>query len=83
MLVYGGVAPVATVAKESGDEVAMNGYAVVIVGRGPAGLLSTGELALAGIDVALVERCFSQEVASARQQGCLGAMGASHALPRG
>jgi 3-(3-hydroxy-phenyl)propionate hydroxylase len=36
--------------------VAMTNHAVVIVGGGPTGLMLAGELALAGVDVAIVER---------------------------
>jgi 3-(3-hydroxy-phenyl)propionate hydroxylase len=32
------------------------GHAVVIAGAGPTGLMLAGELALAGVDVAIVER---------------------------
>ncbi|MGZ3479125.1 MAG: FAD-dependent monooxygenase [Myxococcaceae bacterium] len=34
----------------------MTGHAVVIGGGGPTGLMLAGELALAGVDVAIVER---------------------------
>jgi 3-(3-hydroxy-phenyl)propionate hydroxylase len=34
----------------------MTEHAVVIVGGGPSGLMLAGELALAGIDVGIVER---------------------------
>src|SRR5207244_4582861 len=44
-------------------------HAVVIAGGGPTGLMLAGELALAGIDVAVVERRESQDVASARDGG--------------
>ncbi len=37
-------------------------HAVVIVGGGPTGLMLAGELALAGVDVAIVERRESQEL---------------------
>src|SRR5437870_10375011 len=36
--------------------VAMTEHAVVIAGGGPTGLMLAGELALAGVDVAIVER---------------------------
>src|SRR6476646_10843289 len=39
------------------------GHAVVIAGGGPTGLMLAGELALAGVDVAVVERRASQELA--------------------
>ena len=41
----------------------MTEHAVVISGGGPTGLMLAGELALAGIDVAIVERRASQELA--------------------
>jgi 3-(3-hydroxy-phenyl)propionate hydroxylase len=44
-------------------------HAVVIVGAGPTGLTLAGELALAGIDVAIVERRASQELAGSRAGG--------------
>jgi 2-polyprenyl-6-methoxyphenol hydroxylase-like FAD-dependent oxidoreductase len=47
----------------------MTEHAVVIVGGGPTGLMLTGELALAGIDVAIVERRTSQLLLGARAGG--------------
>lgn len=47
----------------------MSGHAVVIVGGGPTGLMLAGELALAGIDVAVVERRIDQQLAGARAGG--------------
>ncbi|VXB21334.1 12-dehydrotetracycline 5-monooxygenase/anhydrotetracycline 6-monooxygenase [Arthrobacter sp. 9AX] len=47
----------------------MTEHAVVIVGGGPTGLMLAGELALAGVDVAVVERRPSQELAGARAGG--------------
>jgi 2-polyprenyl-6-methoxyphenol hydroxylase-like FAD-dependent oxidoreductase len=47
----------------------MSEHAVVIVGGGPTGLMLAGELALAGVDVALVERRGSQEFAGSRAGG--------------
>jgi 2-polyprenyl-6-methoxyphenol hydroxylase-like FAD-dependent oxidoreductase len=44
-------------------------HAVVIVGGGPTGLMLAGELALAGIDVVIVERRASHEVHSSRAGG--------------
>src|SRR5438067_7985129 len=45
------------------------GGTVVIAGGGPTGLMLAGELALAGIDVAIVERRASQELAGTRSRG--------------
>jgi 2-polyprenyl-6-methoxyphenol hydroxylase-like FAD-dependent oxidoreductase len=44
-------------------------HAVVIAGGGPTGLMLAGELALAGIDVAIVERRASQDLAGVRAGG--------------
>jgi 3-(3-hydroxy-phenyl)propionate hydroxylase len=44
-------------------------HAVVIVGGGPTGLMLAGELALAGVDVVIVERRASQELAGSRAGG--------------
>jgi 2-polyprenyl-6-methoxyphenol hydroxylase-like FAD-dependent oxidoreductase len=44
-------------------------HAVVIAGGGPTGLMLAGELALAGVDVAIVERRDSQDLAGARAGG--------------
>jgi 3-(3-hydroxy-phenyl)propionate hydroxylase len=44
-------------------------HAVVIAGGGPTGLMLAGELALAGIDVAIVERRASQELDGSRAGG--------------
>src|ERR687886_903919 len=49
--------------------VAMTEHAVVIAGGGPAGLMLAGELALAGVDVAIVERRASQDLAGSRAGG--------------
>src|SRR4051812_7916145 len=46
-----------------------SGHAVVIAGGGPTGLMLAGELALAGIDVAIVERRASQHLAGSRAGG--------------
>lgn len=43
--------------------------AVAIAGGGPAGLMLAGELALAGVDVAIVERRASQALAGSRAGG--------------
>ncbi len=47
----------------------MTGHAVVIAGGGPTGLMLAGELALAGIDVAIVERRPTQHLAGSRAGG--------------
>ena len=47
----------------------MTGHAVVIVGGGPTGLMLAGELALAEVDVAVVERRPNQDLAGARAGG--------------
>ncbi|KQV00966.1 hypothetical protein ASD12_19220 [Mesorhizobium sp. Root102] len=44
-------------------------HAVVIVGGGPTGLMLAGELALAGVDVAIVERRDTQELIGSRAGG--------------
>src|SRR3954447_23608790 len=47
----------------------MSEHAVVIAGGGPTGLMLGGELALAGVDVVIVERRPSQDVAGSRSGG--------------
>ena len=47
----------------------MKGHAVVIVGGGPTGLMLAGELGLAGIDVAIVERRASRDLDGSRAGG--------------
>jgi len=44
-------------------------HAVVIVGGGPTGLMLAGELALAGVEIAIVERRTSQELVGSRAGG--------------
>ena len=44
-------------------------HAVVIAGGGPTGLMLAGELALAGVDVVIVERRASQDLAGLRAGG--------------
>lgn len=45
------------------------GHSVVIAGGGPTGMMLAGELALAGIDVAIVERRTSPDIAGSRAGG--------------
>jgi 2-polyprenyl-6-methoxyphenol hydroxylase-like FAD-dependent oxidoreductase len=47
----------------------MTEHAVVIAGGGPTGLMLAGELALAGVDVAIVERRASQDLPGTRAGG--------------
>ncbi len=49
----------------------MTEHAVVIAGGGPTGLMLAGELALAGVDVAIVERRDSQDLPGSRAGGLL------------
>jgi 2-polyprenyl-6-methoxyphenol hydroxylase-like FAD-dependent oxidoreductase len=51
------------------QNVAMTDRAVVVAGGGPTGLMLAGELALAGVDVAIVERRASQDLAGSRAGG--------------
>src|SRR6187431_1035467 len=47
----------------------MTEHAVVIAGGGPTGLMLAGELALAGVDVAIVERRATQDLPGSRAGG--------------
>ena len=47
----------------------MTEHAVVVAGGGPTGLMLAGELALAGVDVAIVERRESQDLPGSRAGG--------------
>ena len=47
----------------------MTEHAVVVAGGGPTGLMLAGELSLAGVDVAIVERRANQELAGSRAGG--------------
>jgi 3-(3-hydroxy-phenyl)propionate hydroxylase len=47
----------------------MSSHSVVIAGGGPTGLMLAGELALAGVDVVVVERRPDQELSGARALG--------------
>jgi 2-polyprenyl-6-methoxyphenol hydroxylase-like FAD-dependent oxidoreductase len=51
------------------ETVAMTNHAVVIAGGGPTGLMLAGELALAGVDIAIVERRASQDLVGSRAGG--------------
>ena len=55
--------------KYGSQSVPMTEHAVVIAGAGPTGLMLAGELALAGVDVAVVERRASQDLAGLRAGG--------------
>ena len=47
----------------------MTEHAVVIAGGGPTGMMLAGELALAGVDVIIVERRASQDLDGSRAGG--------------
>src|SRR5262249_9310437 len=51
------------------ERVALTDHAVVIAGGGPTGLMLAAELALAQVDVAIVERRENQDLASVRAGG--------------
>src|SRR5262245_32262349 len=51
------------------DHESMTEHAVVIAGGGPTGLMLAAELALAGVDVAIVERRTSQDLIGSRAGG--------------
>ncbi|HEY9267739.1 MAG TPA: FAD-dependent monooxygenase, partial [Mycobacterium sp.] len=54
---------------DNGPETATTDHSVVIAGGGPTGLMLAAELALAGVDVAIVERRPDQELIGARAGG--------------
>lgn len=45
------------------------GHAVIVAGGGPTGMMLAGELALAGVDVAIIERRATREVVGSRAGG--------------
>src|SRR5207248_1650167 len=47
----------------------MADHAVVVAGGGPTGMMLAGELTLAGVDVAIVERRASQDITGSRSRG--------------
>ena len=49
--------------------IVMTDYAVLIVGAGPTGLMLAGELALAGVDVAIIERRATGDLIGTRALG--------------
>jgi 2-polyprenyl-6-methoxyphenol hydroxylase-like FAD-dependent oxidoreductase len=55
--------------RDAGRSVAMTEHAVVVAGGGPTGLMLAGELALAGVDVVIVERRASQDLPGSRAGG--------------
>jgi 2-polyprenyl-6-methoxyphenol hydroxylase-like FAD-dependent oxidoreductase len=55
--------------KSCRDVEQVSDHAVVVVGAGPTGLMLAGELALAGVDAAIVERRASQDVTGSRSCG--------------
>lgn len=54
---------------DRGPETAADDHSVVIAGGGPTGLMLAAELALAGVDAAIVERRPDQELVGARAGG--------------
>src|SRR5215468_7043451 len=55
--------------RSANRNVSMSTHQVVIAGGGPTGLMLAGELALAGVDVAIVERRPNQDLAGSRASG--------------
>jgi 3-(3-hydroxy-phenyl)propionate hydroxylase len=54
---------------KSGRGMGLGEHAVVVAGGGPTGLMLAGELALAGVDVAILERRESQDLTGLRAGG--------------
>jgi flavin-dependent dehydrogenase len=63
----GGLKP--AIANDGSGLMTMRDADVLIAGAGPTGLMLAGELALAGIDVAIIERRPSQDLAGSRAGG--------------
>jgi 3-(3-hydroxy-phenyl)propionate hydroxylase len=61
--------PLPNRAEDGSHEMRMSEHAVVIAGGGPTGMMLAGELALAGVDVAIVERRANQELTGSRAGG--------------
>ena len=54
---------------DAGRSLVVTEHAVVIAGGGPTGLMLAGELALAGVDVAIVERRAGEDLIGSRAGG--------------
>lgn len=52
-----------------GRKLRVSDRAAVMVGAGPTELMLAGDLALAGVDIVIVERCASQHVDDSRARG--------------
>lgn len=58
-------------ANDGSDMMTMRDVDVLIAGAGPTGMMLAGELALAGVDAAIIERRTSQDLSGARAGGLL------------